>query len=305
MKFISKVLVVLLILATAFAAVACSSPSFNDEEVKSIISAKDALQLLGNENVVFVDAQKANIYKKGHLKGAVNISRDDIVIKEPVVNVLAPKEQIEEVLGNAGVSNDSTVVIYDNNNNMDSARLWWTMKVYGHENVMVVSGGLKALVESGAEKITEVTKVSPVKYTAKEKDTSMIATIDEVKAQVNDPNENVVLLDTRSQEEYDAGTVPSSILIDYSDNNYKDGTYKSVQDIRIMYLENDFKPEKTAIMYCKTSIRGAQTYLALYNAGYRNLKLFDGAWVEWTSDESLPIQMPSVNKIESNESDNS
>lgn len=305
MKYISKVLVVLLILVTAFSIAGCSSSSFNNEEDKSIISAKDALQLLGNENVVLVDAQKANIYAKGHLKGAVNIGRDDIVIKEPVVNVLAPKEQIEEVLGNAGVANDSKVVIYDNNNNMDSARLWWTMKVYGHENVVVVSGGLKSLVEAGGEKITEVANVNPVKYAAKDKNASMIATIDEVKAQVNDPNENVVLLDTRSQEEYDAGTIPSALLIDYSDNNYKDGTYKSVQDTRIMYLEKDLNPEKTAIMYCKTSIRGAQSYLALYNAGYRNLKLFDGAWVEWTSDESLPIQMPSVNKIESNEHDNS
>ncbi len=305
MKFISRVLAVLLVLATVFAAVGCSSTSFNDEEAKSIVSAKEALQLLGKENVVFVDAQKASIYEKAHAKNAVNISRDDIVVKEPVVNVLGPKEQIEEVLGNAGVSNDTTVVIYDNNNNMDSARLWWTMKVYGHESVMVVSGGLKALVEAGTEKTSEVPSVKPVKYIAKDKDTSMIATIDEVKAQVNDPSENVVLLDTRSQEEYDAGTIPSSIPIDYSNNNYKDGTYKSVQDIRIMYLENNIKPEKTAIMYCKTSIRGAQTYLALYDAGYRNLKLFDGAWVEWTSDESNPIQMPSVNEIQSNEQDNS
>ncbi|WP_432407811.1 sulfurtransferase [Wukongibacter sp. M2B1] len=305
MKFTSKVLVVLLILATVFAAVGCSSTSFNEDEAKSIISAKDALQLLGKENVVLVDAQKANIYGKAHVKGSVNISRDDIVVKEPVANVLGTKEQIEKVLGNVGISNDATVVIYDNNNNMDSARLWWTMKVYGHENVMVVSGGLKSLVEAGVEKTTEVPSVNPVEYSAKDKDISMIATIDEVKAQVNDPNENVVLIDTRSQEEYNAGTIPSSILIDYSDNNYNDGTYKSVQDIRIMYLENNIKPENTAIMYCKTSIRGAQTYLALYNAGYRNLKLFDGAWVEWVLDESNPKQMPSVNEVQSNEQDNS
>lgn len=305
MKFISKVLILLVVLLTMFNVVGCSSPSFNEAEAKSIISAKDALRFAEKENVVFVDAQKSDLYAKGHVKGAVNISRADIVIKEPVVNMLVPKEQIEEVLSNVGISNDSTVVIYDNNNNMDSARLWWTMKVYGHEDIMVVSGGLKSLIEAGAEQTTKVPNVKTVNYTAEEKDNSMIATIDDVKAQVNDPSDSIILLDTRSQSEYDTGTIPSSVLIDYSDNNYNDGTYKSVQDIRIMYLENDLIPEKTAIMYCKTSIRGAQTYLALYNAGYRNLKLFDGAWVEWTLDQSLPVQMPSQNKIESNEQDNS
>lgn len=305
MKRITKALLILLVLSTVFTVVGCSNLSFNNEETKTIISAKDAIELLSKENVVLVDAQKKSLYQKGHIKGSVNISREDIVVKEPVVNLLATKEQIEKVLGNTGITNDSTVIIYDNNNNMDSARLWWTMKVYGHENIMVVSGGLKSLINAGAEKTTEIPNISPSKYVAKEKDTSMIASIEEVIGQVNDPNENIVLLDTRSKEEYDLGTIPSSILVDYTDNNYKDGTYKSVQDIRIMYLEKGIKPEKTIIMYCKTSIRGAQTYLALYNAGYRNLKLFDGAWVQWTSDKSLPVQIPSGNKIESNEQDNS
>jgi thiosulfate/3-mercaptopyruvate sulfurtransferase len=65
-----------------------------------------------------------------------------------------------------------------------------------------------------------------------------------------------------------------------------------VQQIRINYLELGVEPDDTVILFCKTSIRGAQTYLALYNAGYRNLKLYDGAWVEWSSKPSLPVQKP-------------
>ena len=66
--------------------------------------------------------------------------------------------------------------------------------------------------------------------------------------------------------------------------------------IKIQYIENNIKSKNNIIMYCKTSIRGAQTYLALYNAGYRNLKLYDGAWVEWSSMGSLPIQKPETNE---------
>ena len=109
--------------------------------------------------------------------------------------------------------------------------------------------------------------------------------------QVDYPVEGTYLLDTITLEEYNAGTIPASILIDYAKNNYKDGRFQSIQNIRILYKEQGMVPDNTIIMYCKTSIRGAQTFLALYNAGYRNLKLYDGAWIEWVLDPSRPVQM--------------
>lgn len=303
MKRLFKLSLFVFIMAIMFINVGCSS--FTGETGTEIIDAKEALKLFNQENVVVVDAQNSEGYLYGHIRNSVNISRADIVIKEPVPNLLAPKQQIEEVMSSKGISNNSTVVIYDNNNNMDSARLWWTLKVYGHENVKVVSGGKKALANAGAEMTKEMPNIEPTQYSAKDKNTNMIATIEDVKSQINDPKKNVMLLDTRSKEEYDAGTIPSSVLINYVDNNYENGTYKSTSDIQTMYLDAGLIPEDTAIMYCKTSIRGAQTYLALYNAGYRNLKLYDGAWVEWSKDKSLPVQKPDNSKVEINQQDNS
>lgn len=301
MKTISKLFVISLVLLLMVLSTGCvTTTKTAGEQGQDIISAEKAMELLNEDGVVLVDAQKSSDYKKGHLKGAINISRGDIVVLGPFPNMLAPKEKIEKVLGKSGITNDTMVVIYDNNSNMDSARLWWTLKVYGHEKMKVVSGGLQALLQAGAQQVTDVPEVTPVKYTAGDKNTELIATLEDVKKQVDDPDENVVLLDTRSQAEYDNGTIPSSILIDFHNNNYKDGTYRSIQDIHIIYREAGIDPDKTVIMFCKTSIRAAQTFLALHNAGYRKLKLYDGAWIEWSSDTSLPVQLPSKNKVEAN-----
>lgn len=260
----------------------------------SILNADEAVGMMGSDGVVLVDTQKANFYQMEHVSGAVNIQRADIVVNEPYPNLVGPKSQIEKALGSKGISNDTTVLIYDTNKNMDSARLWWTMLAYGHspEKVKVVSGGLEALRAAGASIDSEKVSVSAVGYSAKDFNSSMMATLNEVKAQVNSPAEDTCIIDTRTIEEFEEGTIPGSIHYNFENNNFGDGTYRTIEQIRINYLELGVEPDETVIMYCKTSIRGAQTYLALYNAGYRNLKLYDGAWVEWSSKPSLPVQKP-------------
>jgi thiosulfate/3-mercaptopyruvate sulfurtransferase len=173
------------------------------------------------------------------------------------------------------------------------------MVAYGHapEKVKVISGGYAALKAAGAALASGRTNPAASTYQVKDLDQSMMASLAEVKAQVNDPDSGTVIVDTRTLEEYDAGTIPGSILFNFEDNNFADGTYRPVQQIRIAYLEKEIDPSKTVIMFCKTSIRGAQTYVALYNAGYRKLKLYDGAWVEWSSKPSLPVQMPEKSEL--------
>lgn len=307
MKRTVKMLIIslLLLLSASTLLAGCSTYTSNKSTWTEILEAYSALKYADNKNVVFVDMQKKEAYDKKHMDGAVNIVLADIVVNTPVPNMLAPKESIEKVLGNAGIKNDMTIIVYDDNNNMEAARLWWTLKVYGHENVKVVSGGVKALEAAGAK----MTADKPVRFAetfiAKDANTSMIATSEDVKNQVNNNDKNVVLLDSRTKQEYEAGTIPTSILVDYLGNNYADGRFKSVQDIKMMYLDKKIKPENTVIMYCKTSVRGAETYLALYNAGFRNLKLYDGAWLEWSADPSNPVQMPGSNIVKPGKSDNS
>jgi thiosulfate/3-mercaptopyruvate sulfurtransferase len=115
----------------------------------------------------------------------------------------------------------------------------------------------------------------------------------------------LTIIDTRTQEEFLEGTIPGSVLLNYVGNNFSDGTYKPVQQIQIRYVEAGIDVDEGAVMFCKTSIRAAQTYLALYNAGYRNLKLYDGAWVEWSANPMNPIFVEEPAVLELNSADNS
>ena len=289
--FLSIIMLLLLIVT------GCTSTDAPGEKGQEIISAKEALKAAADEDIVLVDMQGASAYEAGHVKGAINISRSDITISVPVSNMMAPEEQIEKVLGERGISNDTTLIVYDNSNNMDAGRLWWTLKLYGHENVKVVSGGLNAMVKAGAEITKTLPNYRTAKYQIERKNKEMLISKAEILSLLNNPQEDVVFPDVRTPEEYLAGTVPGSVHLNYIKNNFPDGTFRSVRQIHTLYRDKGITPDKTIIMYCKTSIRAGNTYVALYNAGYRNIKIYDGAWLEWSSDTSLPVEMPDASNL--------
>jgi thiosulfate/3-mercaptopyruvate sulfurtransferase len=287
-----KLIFLFLMMVVLMIGVTGCTAGVNSDLGSHIISAEDALERVA-AGAWLVDAQNnAEAYQEGHVVGAVSITRDKITTSEPVSNSLIDLETFEEVMGAAGIANDTEVIIYDNNKTMDSGRLFWTMVSYGHENVKVVSGGLQALIDAGAATGTESPTVTSSAYTGTPLDMTYYASIDDVIDQLNYPDPNTVILDTRTPEEFEAGTIPTSILIPFTDNLYEDGTMMPAQQIRIMYKKAGIEEDDTIIAYCKTSVRAAQTFVALKSAGYENVKVYDGAYTEWSSDPALPVQMP-------------
>jgi thiosulfate/3-mercaptopyruvate sulfurtransferase len=94
-------------------------------------------------------------YDQGHIPGAVGIHwKQDL--EAAVTRDVATKEQLEEVLSRAGVSNDSTVVLYGDNHSWFAAYAWWLLKYYGHRDIRIMNGGRKKWVEEGRPLVTEV-----------------------------------------------------------------------------------------------------------------------------------------------------
>jgi thiosulfate/3-mercaptopyruvate sulfurtransferase len=283
-----RIVTLLAALLAAALLVGCG-PAAPGEKDTEIISAKQALALV-KAGAALVDAQDTLRYNRAHATGAVNVARADIVVNDPFPGLLAPPAQIEEVLGSRGIGNARLVVVYDANGNMDAARLWWTLKYYGHDNVKVASGGLDALEAAGAAVTADVPAVVPAAFKAGAPREAMRADTAAVRGQIDSPERRTVLLDVRTPSEFAEGTIPGSVSLDYVGNNFKDGTYRPVQHIRIRYLEQGIDYDDHVILYCQTSVRAAQTYLALYNAGFRDLALYDGAWVAWSADAGNPVQ---------------
>lgn len=274
-----------------------TSCSFIDyaESDTLIVSGKDAVKLL-DKGYVLVDAQKASSYEKGHIESAVNIERKAIMISDPVPNTLATADIVAKAAGNAGLTENSDLIIYDDNKNMDASRLYWTLKIWGHKgDIVIVSGGFFSLLDAGLEETKKAANVSPATYNTSSLDKSMIEKKGKIWGMIDDPDDNFVLIDVRSDEEYAEGTIPGAIHINHEDNLFvnddKGSTFRPVSHNRILYKELGITPESEIVMFCKSSVRAANTYVALYNAGYRNLKIYDGAWLEWESG-NLPIFIP-------------
>ena len=282
----------LLLAVTVIAVTACNTSQYA-ESGNIIIPAKDLQTYIGMDNVVIVDMQAEEDYAVSHVEGAVNIPVSEIMISVPVQNMLTSKSKLQKLLSANGIGNDAVMVVYDDNN-MSASRLFWTMLMYQNHNVLVVDGGLNAIKAAGYVLTAAVPEITPAEYVAADKDEIWVAAMADVQNQVNEPDKNVILLDVHTDAEYyQNGKVPSSVMFDYYDNFYSDGTFKSIETTRIDYLKAGIKTENEIIVYCQTSMRAAAVFLRLYDAGYRNLRIYDGAYLEWSSNPSNPVDIPS------------
>jgi len=290
---IKKMIPLALIACFLLSSVGCTTTSYKDSN--SIIEAEMLTDILAKENTVVIDARSPEEYDKGHLINAINLPPTLLTISEPVAGLIAPKETVEEVLGSLGISNQSDVYIYDNNGGVNAARVWWVLRIYGHENVRVINKGEVGIIEEKLQLTREVPKVKTVEYSATELDTSMIATIEEVEAVINGTSE-ACILDVRSQAEFDEGAIPTALLYPHTKNLYSDNSFKSERDIYLNYNDLGLERDELVIVYCKTSFRATQTALLLGEAGFTKVKVYDGAWSEW-SLKDMPAEEKTEEKV--------
>ncbi len=234
-------------------------------------------------------------FARAHIPGAVQIDWPALEIVETSDQSVAHwRGEVERQLTALGIQPDQTVVVYDGGT-FYAARLWWMLYQLGHADVRVLNGGLPAWIASGGPVETGPPHATPAPQPyAGKPDESAIATLDEVKAALEDPD--VVLVDARSPAEYAAGHIPGAINVEFTQNAEpgQPRYWKGASELRAMYAALGITPDKRVIPYCTTGVRSAATYFTLRLIGYDDVTLFTGSWKEWSSHPDLPVRTGSA-----------
>ena len=257
---------------------------------QDIISVKEFLKIKKDPNVVLVSARKPADYKKVHIAGAININHKDLYKASPK-STLKSSAEIAKILGEKGISNNNTIVLYDNGSGKYSGRMYWILKYLGAKDVKLLNGHMKAW---------RMARKPVTKNPANRKSTTFGVNINKGAianiAQVKKASTNAasVIVDVRSADEFKGikesklpkGHIPSAINLEFKKVMTSKGKLKSKEELQALFTAAGITKNKEVILYCESSVRAGIVYLALTTAlDYTNVKVYDGALFEWTASE--------------------
>ena len=263
---------------------------------------------------VIIDTRAPEAYAEGHIEGAVNLH--DIftfLATSDAAGLDELKTTFATAFGAAGLDGEKTAVIYEGSMNTgfgQSCRGYYLLSWLGYPDAKVLHGGLAAWEAAGLPVTTAAATPTPATFPIDPGAASLMLTVDEVKAAIGT---DVALLDVRDVDEWIAdssspygkdfcprkGRIPGAKWIEW----YRmmkptaDGPMiKSKDEVLAECATVGITPETPVYLYCFKGARASNTFLALKEAGIKDVRLYFGSWNEWSRDPSLPIEegMPSA-----------
>jgi thiosulfate/3-mercaptopyruvate sulfurtransferase len=252
--------------------------------------------------VVEVDVDTA-AFNEGHIPGAVGWNWQTQLC-DTVRREIISKTDLERLLGDGGISNDTTIVLYGDNNNWFAAWALWQLKMYGHDDVRLMNGGRKKWLAEGRELTRETPARTRATYQVKEFNDKYRALLNQVQKAIE--GKNVALVDVRSPDEFSGkilsppglpetcqrgGHIPGAKSIPWGKACNDDGTFKSPEELEALYAGQGVTPDKNVIAYCRIGERSSHSWFVLkYLLGYPNVVNYDGSWTEWGNLVGAPVE---------------
>ncbi|MEP6778297.1 MAG: 3-mercaptopyruvate sulfurtransferase [Gemmatimonadaceae bacterium] len=217
----------------------------------------------------------------------------------PFPHTLLPENDFAARIGSLGISNSDAVVVYDTSGqNFSAPRLWWMLRVFGHQNVAVLDGGIHKWIADGYAVDAMLPSITPTKFSAK-LDASKLRSMSDVRANIDSHAEQTV--DARSPGRFQAtepepragvrgGHIPGSVNIHYASVVNEDGTLKSADEVRAIVTKAGLDTKRPIVASCGTGITACAVVLALDSIGVDDVAVFDGSWTEWGSSADTPIE---------------
>lgn len=267
--------------------------------IKHVVNTARLGSLLRNKNernrIIVVDVRPFADYTLGHIPGAINV---DLMhfhwIDTSNLGISQFNKQMQTLLSNLGLTKDKRVIFYESNTGPSAARGVWLLSYFLHRNVSLLDGGFEKWKK---ERYPIETKSNPYKHSAVggKTNSKLLATYNEIFTAIKNKGDQVLLIDSRSNSEFDgsiiraskAGHIPGAINIDWN-RNIENGAFKVHEKLRKIY--SNIPKHAKIITYCQGGYRAANSYIALKMLGYRNVKVYLGSWGEWGNKVGLPVK---------------
>lgn len=240
------------------------------------------------------------VYLQGHIPGAIFLDHEtELAAPKTGQNGRHPlpsREDFAALLAQKGVHINDPVVVYDQDNMMFAAHLWWMLRWLGFANVQVLSGGFKAWrAIEGEIEVGEAPALVPVSPWPVGKSLVRLVTVEQVENNLAKPE--FTLLDARTPVRYRgeeepmdpvAGHIPGALNRPFALNLDAEGYYKSAEILRQEFTQLVAKPEDI-VHQCGSGITACHNILAMEIAGLSGSGLYAGSWSEWIADPQRPI----------------
>jgi thiosulfate/3-mercaptopyruvate sulfurtransferase len=244
-------------------------------------------------------------YNDGHIPGAITLGGNAAKVLRTADNSVVLKDgnggidvkKYEKILGEAGISNDRTIVVYGDAGGITNTTVtFWILELLGHKDVRFLNGGIEAWQTAGKKLDTAATKLAAAKYVVDLKPTR-IATTDEVLRVAKGELKNVQIVDSRTGGEH-AGTdvrakrggrIPNSLInVSHADTfDRAAGAMKPMPELQQIFGSLD--KDQRVVPYCQTGTRSTLTYLIFRLMGFKDPANYDDSWIVWGNSDNLPI----------------
>jgi thiosulfate/3-mercaptopyruvate sulfurtransferase len=258
---------------------------------------------LNNDKIHIIEVSaNTDLYARAHIPGAVNVKwHTDLV--DTIKRDIASKETLQQALRELGINNDSTIIIYGDNNNWFAAWGAWVFDIYGITDVKLLDGGRKKW-EAEKRPLTPVAEqATRGNITLSAANTSLRARLSDVVAVANRQSD-IAMVDIRSPDEYSgkifapkgfaelairAGHIPGAVNVPWSSAVAEDGTFKSPAELKKIYGAKGIDGSKPIITYCRIGERSSHTWFALKKILGYDVRNYDGSWTEYGNSVGNPI----------------
>ena len=237
-------------------------------------------------------------YAAGHIPGAVFFELDAVCEPKGLHPHTVPSAaKFSSRVRKLGLGDGNRIVVYDSNRFFASARVWWMFRFMGHDDVMVLDGGLEKWRAEGRPLTDEPTRPQERHFTVRQ-NTLLLRELDQMRANVAAKREQVV--DARSAGRFHArepeprpglrsGHIPGAKNLHYAQLVAEDGSLRPAGELRHLLAGAGLDLDRPITTTCGSGVSAALINLALFELGERNAALYDGSWSEWGAQADTPI----------------